>query len=129
MWRILLTTGGREKKRVRGQIWRGPPDAVRKKTNGRGAGYAFLKVGSIEALRAGEFIGREKILTGSMMGSTRLGIDVARYVELYRAGQLKLNELISGHHPLEKTSEAIESAASGKGLHNITMFSIPKLYS
>lgn len=125
-----------------------PAEAVRKLTNGRGADYGFLTVGSMEALRqafdmlarrgmmvvigiamgdmsafrAGEFIGSEKILTGSMMGSTRLDIDVARYAELYKAGQLKLDELISGHYPLEKINEAIESADSGAVLRNIITF-------
>ncbi len=125
-----------------------PIEAVRKMTGGRGADYGFLTVGNIEALRqgfdmlgrrgmmvvigvamgdlsafrAGEFIGSEKILTGSMMGSTRLDIDIARYVELYQAGQLKLDELIAGHYPLEKINEAIESTDSGAVLRNIIMF-------
>jgi Zn-dependent alcohol dehydrogenase len=125
-----------------------PADAVRKMTNGRGADYGFLTVGSMEALRtgfnmlgrrgmmvvigiamgkldaftAGEFIGSEKILTGSMMGSTRLDIDVARYAELYKAGQLKLDELIAGHFPLEKINDAIKSLEGGAVLRNIIMF-------
>ena len=125
-----------------------PIAAVRDLTNGRGADYGFLTVGNVEALRqgfdmlgrrgmmvvigvvmdnlssfrGGEFIGSEKILTGSMMGSTRMGIDIARYVELYQAGRLKLDELIAGHYPLEKINEAIESSESGGVLRNIIMF-------
>jgi len=125
-----------------------PAEATRKLTNGRGADYGFLTVGSIEALRtgfnmlgrrgmmviigiargdlsafhAGEFIGSEKILTGSMMGSTRLDIDVARYAELYQAGEIKLDELIAGHYPLEKINEAIASTDSGGVLRNIITF-------
>lgn len=125
-----------------------PIEAVRQLTSGRGADYAFLTVGSMEALRqafdmlgrrgmlvvigiargelsafrAGEFIGSEKVLTGSMMGSTRMAVDIPRYVELYQAGQLKLDELIAGHYPLEKINEAIASTASGGVLRNIIMF-------
>ena len=62
------------------------------------------------------------IITGSIMGSTRLNIDVPRYVELYQEGKLKLDELISGHYPFEKINEAIESTISGGVLRNIVMF-------
>lgn len=125
-----------------------PVEAVRQLTGGRGADFGFLAGGGMEALRqgfnmlgrrgmmvivgmafgdmstfhAGEFIGTEKILTGSMMGSTRLEIDVPRYAELYKAGQLKLDELIAGHYPLEKINDAIASTESGGVLRNIITF-------
>jgi len=78
--------------------------------------------GPLSDFTAGEFIGSEKILTGSIMGSTRLDIDVARYAELYKAGQMKLDELIAGHYPLDKINEAIASTDSGAVLRNIITF-------
>jgi len=125
-----------------------PVAAVRKMTYGRGADYGFLTVGSAPALRTGfdmlgqrgmmvvigfvmgkldaftgtEFIFSEKILTGTLMGSTRLDIDVARYAELYKAGKLKLDELIAGHFTLEKINDAIKSLEGGAVLRNIIMF-------
>ena len=53
-WRL------REKKSERLDMER-PPRRGTEKTNGGGADYAFLKVGSIEALRASELIGGEQI--------------------------------------------------------------------
>lgn len=125
-----------------------PVEAVRKITGGWGADYAFLTVGNMDALRqafmmtgrrgwtvvigfargslqafsAGEFIGSEKVLTGSMMGSTRMNIDIPRLVNLYQAGKLKLDELITGRYPLERINEAIESTEKGQVLRNIIMF-------
>lgn len=124
-----------------------PVQAVKDLTEGRGVDYAFIMVASIEAVRQGssmlgprgvevvvgivagdlssftarEFIG-EKTLTGSMMGSTRLQLDVPRYVALYKAGRLKLDELITGRYPLERVNEAIESSKSGESLRNVIVF-------
>ncbi len=124
-----------------------PVQAVKDITDGRGVDYAFIMVPSIEAVRqgssmlgprgmevvvgitrgdlssftAGEFIG-EKTLTGSMMGSTRLQLDVPRYVALYKAGRLKLDELITGRYSLEQVNEAIESSKSGEALRNVIVF-------
>lgn len=40
-----------------------PPDAVRRTTNGRGTDYAFLTVGSIEALHQGfDMLGRREMM-------------------------------------------------------------------
>jgi S-(hydroxymethyl)glutathione dehydrogenase/alcohol dehydrogenase len=122
--------------------------AVKDLTDGRGVDYAFITVGSTEAVRQGalmlgprgtvlvigialgnlssfiaeEFI-HEKTLTGSLMGSTKLQLDVPRYIALYKAGRLKLDELITGRYPLEQVNEAIESSKSGKGLRNVIVFS------
>jgi Zn-dependent alcohol dehydrogenase len=63
-----------------------------------------------------------KKLTGSAMGAVRLRIDIARLIELYRAGRLKLAELISGHYPFEKINEALESSEKGDVIRNVIMF-------
>ncbi|MDE3075253.1 MAG: hypothetical protein KGJ86_07465 [Chloroflexota bacterium] len=68
-----------------------------------------------------EFIG-ERVMTGSMLGSTRLQLDVARYVEIYRAGRLMLDELVSGCYPLDKVNEAVASSKSGAALRNVIVF-------
>jgi len=124
-----------------------PVQAVRDMTDGRGVDYAFIMTPSIEAVRQGasmvaqrgmvvvvgiamgdlskftamEFI-MEKVLTGSMMGSTRLQLDVPRYVEIYKAGRLKLDELITGRYPLSRINEAVQSSLKGEGLRNVIVF-------
>ncbi len=68
------------------------------------------------------FIMPEKVLTGSYMGSTRLKVDVLNLIRLYKAGLLKLDELITGRYPLDKINEAIESVEKGEALRNVIMF-------
>ncbi len=125
-----------------------PVQAVKDMTNGRGADYAFVTVGRVEAIRMGflmcgdmgmtvvvglaggdlrdftplEFVFTEKILTGAGGGSIRSSIDIPFLVSLYQAGKLKLNELISGHYPLARINEAIESLKKGEALRNIITF-------
>ena len=69
-----------------------------------------------------EFIGSEKTLTGCAMGATRLDTDVPKLAELYKAGYIKLDELITGRFPLEKINEAIEEVEKGKALRNVIVF-------
>jgi S-(hydroxymethyl)glutathione dehydrogenase/alcohol dehydrogenase len=68
------------------------------------------------------FIKDERVLTGSYMGSTQLHTDVPRLVALYKAGILKLDELITHRFPLEKINEAIDEVEKGKALRNVIMF-------
>ena len=59
---------------------------------------------------------------GSLMGSTRLSVDVPRLVELYQQGRLKLDELITERYPLERINEAIDSMEQGQALRNVIVF-------
>jgi Zn-dependent alcohol dehydrogenase len=63
-----------------------------------------------------------KKLTGSAMGAVRLRIDVARLIELYQSGRLKLDELVSGHYPFSKINEALKSSEQGDVIRNVIMF-------
>ncbi|MEE8419371.1 MAG: Zn-dependent alcohol dehydrogenase [Dehalococcoidales bacterium] len=124
-------------------------EAVKKLTSGRGADYVFVTVGSVAAIHQGfsmsgnrgttvivglplmkdtlsispfEFIASERVLTGGFMGSTNLKVDIPRLVDLYQAGSLKLDELITARYPLEKIDEAIGAVESGEALRNVIMF-------
>jgi S-(hydroxymethyl)glutathione dehydrogenase/alcohol dehydrogenase len=121
--------------------------AVRDLTEGLGADYVFVTVGSAEAVQQGfsmlrpqgmevvvGLLGRgqtvtipslfpdERMITSCNMGSTRLWIDVPKLVTMYREGRLKLDELITKHYPLEQINEAIESLERGEALRNMIMF-------
>lgn len=123
--------------------------AVKKLTSGRGADYVFVTVGRTAAIEQGfemsgprgttviiglpeinkkvvlppyAFLKPEKVLMGSFMGTADPNVDVPRLVELYRAGKLKLDELITARYPLEKINEAIESVERGEALRNIIIF-------
>jgi len=117
-------------------------------TYGRGADYVFQVVAGIPILRQCvnmaarngtiicighgfnehmtdfqplDFMGGKK-LTGSAMGAAKLRLDIAKLIEYYRAGRLKLDELISGHYPFAKINEAIAQSEKGTDLRNVIMF-------
>jgi S-(hydroxymethyl)glutathione dehydrogenase/alcohol dehydrogenase len=125
-----------------------PIKKVHEITYGRGADFVIIAVAGIEILRQGfmmsardgttciighgwgekmdaftplDFMGGKK-LTGSAMGAVRLRIDIARLIELYQVGRLKLDELVSGHYPFEKINEALASSEKGDVIRNVIMF-------
>ncbi len=124
-------------------------EAVKGLTGGLGAAYVFVTVGSIAAVAQGfgmsapsgttvivglphfrdmlsvsplAFVKDERTLTGAYMGSTNLSQDIPKLVELYQAGILKLDELITARYPLEQINEAIEAVVKGEALRNVIMF-------
>jgi len=121
-----------------------PIKAIKDMTSGLGADYVFITVGVTSAVRQAldmlgrqgmavivglatqpltsvplEYIDTEKTLTGSFMGTTNLSVDIPKLVALYKAGILKLDELITNRYPLDKINEAIESTKKGEALRNI----------
>jgi Zn-dependent alcohol dehydrogenase len=122
---------------------------VRGLTGGRGADYVFVTVGSKAAIEQGIGLLRrggtlvivgmpasgvtvdldpaslaadgQRVL-GSKMGSSRISSDIPRLVELYRDGQLKLDELVSGRYPLASINEAITDLRRGTALRNVIVF-------
>jgi S-(hydroxymethyl)glutathione dehydrogenase/alcohol dehydrogenase len=61
----------------------------------------------------------EKTLTGSYFGSARPQYDVPRLIGLYRAGRLKLDELITRRYSLDEAPRALadlERAGAGRGV-------------
>ena len=126
-----------------------PEKIVRELTWGRGADYAFVAVGmadpvnqAINLVRRGgtvtmagipeyeatiplsipSSVGKEIRLLGSVMGSTRLSVDVPRLVDLYQHDRLQLDELITNRYPLDQINEAIESMERGEALRNVVVF-------
>jgi Zn-dependent alcohol dehydrogenase len=122
--------------------------AVLALTDGRGADYAFATVGSPAAITQASNMTRKggtavvvgmpsnaeaaitlnahtltygRAVVGSLMGSTRLAVDVPRLVDLYRQGRLKLDELITGRYPLDGINDAIESMERGEALRNVVV--------
>lgn len=118
-------------------------------TDGRGADYAFITVGSSKAIQQASQMIRKggtavivgmpanddvefslnahhmtggRTIMGSLMGSTRLSVDIPRLVELYRQDRLLLDELITSRYPLEQINEAIESVEGGGEVRSVITF-------
>jgi S-(hydroxymethyl)glutathione dehydrogenase/alcohol dehydrogenase len=114
-----------------------------------GADFVFVTVGSVPAIGQGLFmsgprgmtvivglpgmkdmlqmppfifIKDERVLTGSYMGTTQFQTEIPRLVALYKAGILKLDELITARFPLEDINKAIDLVVKGKALRNVIMF-------
>ena len=124
-------------------------EAVRALTQGRGADYVFVTVGSAEAIEQGlgllrragtlvvvgmpasgikaeieavTFANNSQRMLGSKMGSARLNVDIPKLVALYRQGRLKLDQLITARYPLEEINLAIAESKRGEALRNVIVF-------
>ncbi|HEX4389077.1 MAG TPA: Zn-dependent alcohol dehydrogenase [Steroidobacteraceae bacterium] len=64
----------------------------------------------------------EKTLTGSYFGSARPQEDVPRLLGLYRAGRLKLDELITRRYPIEEAPQALADLAQGGAGRGVILF-------
>ena len=122
---------------------------VRDLTEGRGADFVFITVGSKSAIEQGFKLSRkggtliivgmtadgvmvefdacafasvEKRLLGSKMGSTRLNVDIPWYISLYKQNRIKLDELITGRYSLSDINKAIENVNQGDSLRNVIVF-------
>jgi S-(hydroxymethyl)glutathione dehydrogenase/alcohol dehydrogenase len=71
---------------------------------------------------AGTFLRRDRKLQGSSMGSNRFRIDMPRYIEFYRQGRLKLDEMVSQHMKLEQLNQAFEDMKQGGVARTVVMF-------
>jgi NDMA-dependent alcohol dehydrogenase len=122
----------------------GPDEAlalVRDLTNGRGADYAFVAAGvgdlfgrAFVSARPGgtvvciglpaegvtvslpgpELVREEKIVTGSLYGSCRPHDDMPLLLDLYTAGRLDLDRLVSRTYPLEAVNQAFADMNAGE---------------
>jgi NDMA-dependent alcohol dehydrogenase len=116
-------------------------EGVRELTNGEGVDFSFEAIGSPAAMRqafqsirrggvatavgiapagsevtitAGELVYQEKTLKGSYYGSTRPQADMPRLLQLYRAGRLPIDRMISRRYPLDQVNEAYQALLAGE---------------
>jgi S-(hydroxymethyl)glutathione dehydrogenase/alcohol dehydrogenase len=124
-----------------------PVEAVRALTGG-GADYAFEVVGSTEAISqafdmlhlSGEMtvvgvppfgsrtsidargLHSGRVVRGCLYGFIRPRVDIPRYIDLYMAGRLKLDELVSRTYPLEEINHAFAAMKAGEVARSIVAF-------
>ncbi len=126
-----------------------PVAAVRALTEGRGVDYAFEVVGQPAIMRQAydclakrgvcvvvgvapmsmevsvpvmSLVFEERVLTGSVYGSARPAIDIPRLIALYRAGKLKLDELLTRTYPFKAINEAYEALERGEVARSVVTF-------
>jgi NDMA-dependent alcohol dehydrogenase len=118
-------------------------------TGGRGAEYAFEAVGipvvqemALKATRPGGMLvlaglapmgtgtnlpgaiitRQEKVIKGSYYGTVNASRDFPLLLDLYVAGKLKLDELISREYPLSQINEAYEAMLTGEVARGVVVF-------
>jgi S-(hydroxymethyl)glutathione dehydrogenase / alcohol dehydrogenase len=64
----------------------------------------------------------EKKLQGSIMGSNRFRSDMPFYIELYRQGRLKLDELVSAHISLDAINDGYAEMKKGEIARSVIIF-------
>lgn len=127
-----------------------PVAQVKELTGGQGVDYAFEVIGlpetisqTVEVLRkrgVAVIVGvtrrettiplqtlplvfQERTVTGSIYGSARPRVDVPKLIDLYMAGKLKLDPLLTRTYPLEQVNEAYDALERGETARSVLTFS------
>jgi len=61
----------------------------------------------------------EKQVVGSLFGSANPRADIPRLLQLYRAGQLKLDELVTGTYSLSQINQGYDDMRNGRNLRGV----------
>lgn len=126
-----------------------PVEPVRALTGGRGVDYAFEVIGQPRTMRQAwdvlakrglavvvgvtpmtaevavpvmQLVFEERMLTGSLYGSSRPRIDILKLIDLYRAGKLKLDELLTRSYPFADINEAYAALERGEVARSVVTF-------
>lgn len=73
-------------------------------------------------LHGADFFLGEKRLQGSLMGSNRFPVDMPRLVDMYLAGKLKLDDMISRRIKLAQVNEALDELKTGEVARSVIVF-------
>lgn len=123
-----------------------PVEAIRAATGGAGADAVIVTVGAAAAVDqglaclrrggtlvvvgmpangdharfdAGALAHDGKRIVGSKLGSSRPEQDIPRIADLYAAGRLKLDELVTATYPLEGINDAFAAMRRGEAIRNV----------
>lgn len=124
-------------------------EQIRALTDGKGVEYAFEAIGLPATMRQAydslrkrgmavvvgvtpmtaevsvpvmSLVYEERILTGSVYGSSRPAIDIPKLIALYRSGKLKLDELLTRRYPFAQINEAYDALERGEVARSIVTF-------
>jgi S-(hydroxymethyl)glutathione dehydrogenase/alcohol dehydrogenase len=70
-------------------------------------------------VHAGFLISYQRQLRGALFGDCNPLFDIPRLLDLYRAGDLKLNELITRRYRLDEVNEAYQDLEDGKNIRGV----------
>jgi S-(hydroxymethyl)glutathione dehydrogenase/alcohol dehydrogenase len=81
----------------------------------------MIPIGQTIEIPGYAFLG-EKKLRGSAMGSNHFPVDMPRLVDMYLAGKLKLDDMISRRIKLEEVNDAFEEMKTGQIARSVIVF-------
>jgi S-(hydroxymethyl)glutathione dehydrogenase / alcohol dehydrogenase len=81
----------------------------------------MIPIGQSVTVPGYAFLG-EKKLQGSLMGSNHFPVDMPRLVDMYLAGKLKLDDMISRRIKLAEVNEAFEEMKGGQIARSVIVF-------
>jgi S-(hydroxymethyl)glutathione dehydrogenase/alcohol dehydrogenase len=81
-----------------------------------------VPMGTSVELPGADIVLREKTILGCMMGSNRFRTDIPRYVDLYRSGQLALDEMITARFSLDQVNDAFDALRGGTAARSVVVF-------
>jgi S-(hydroxymethyl)glutathione dehydrogenase/alcohol dehydrogenase len=64
----------------------------------------------------------ERKMQGCVMGSSNFRYDIPNYIELYKQGRLKLDEMVSAHIKLDEVNDAFEKLKGAEVLRSVIVF-------
>jgi S-(hydroxymethyl)glutathione dehydrogenase / alcohol dehydrogenase len=126
-----------------------PVARIRSLTGGRGVDYAFEAIGLPRVMRQAydvlakrgtaviigvtpmttevavpvmSLVFEERVLTGSVYGSSRPRVDIPRLIDLYRGGRLKLDELLTRTYPFADINAAYDALERGEVARSVVVF-------
>ena len=126
-------------------------EVVRNATEGRGVDYAFDAVGAADLVQTGfqlasrggavvvvginpsdqfvlpalPFVGQEKRILGSLIGSSLGHLDIPRYLQMQRAGHLPFEKLVTTRRPLDDVNQGFDDMREGRGARTVIEFAAP----
>ena len=65
-----------------------------------------------------QMVGEEREIQGSYLGSGAPAVDIARYIDLYKAGKLPVDKLLGKTFTLDQINEGFDHLASGSSLRD-----------
>jgi S-(hydroxymethyl)glutathione dehydrogenase / alcohol dehydrogenase len=77
--------------------------------------------GSEMTINAGELVYQEKTLKGSYYGTAHPHADMPRLLDLYLAGRLPLDRLVSRSYPLEEVNQAYDALIAGEVARSVIL--------
>ena len=66
---------------------------------------------------------QERTVMGSIYGSSRPRVDIPKLIDLYMAGKLKIDPLLTRTYPLEQINEAYDAMERGETARSVVTFS------